>query len=317
MIDINSKIYVAGHRGLVGSSIVRNLKKKGFNNLLLKTHDELDLCNQKSVNDFFKLERPDYVVLAAARVGGIIANIESPADFCWENNMIQCNVIKACHDYNVKKLLFLASSCIYPRLCPQPMKEEYLLEGKVEPTNEGYALAKINGVKMCEYFKTQYGDNFISIMPCNLYGPNDNFNPLKSHVVPGMIRRFHEAKITGAKEVTVWGTGEARRELLFVDDLAEASIFMLQEYNGKQFLNCGTNEDYSIRELAEMIKQIIGFNGNIVFDKSKPDGMPQKLMDSTKLNSIGWKPNNTIYEGLEKTYKWYIDNIYNKGEYDE
>ena len=229
MMDFNSKIYVAGHLGMVGSSIVRALNRAGYNNIIGRSIDELDLCNQNEVNLFFKKEKPDYVILAAAKVGGIMANIQSPADFIWINTMIECNIIKACHDYGVKKLLFLASSCIYPRLCPQPMKEEYLMDGKVEPTNEGYALAKIVGLKMCEFFSKQYGDNFVSIMPCNLFGTFDNFDPEKSHVIPALIRKFHDAKVKNEPKVVVWGTGNARRELLCTDDVADACVFMLNE----------------------------------------------------------------------------------------
>ena len=312
MMDFNSKIYVAGHLGMVGSSIVRALNRAGYYNIIGKSIDELDLCNQNEVNLFFKKEKPDYVILAAAKVGGIMANIQSPADFIWINTMIECNIIKACHDFGVKKMLFLASSCIYPRLCPQPMKEEYLMDGKVEPTNEGYALAKIVGLKMCEFFSKQYGDNFVSIMPCNLFGMFDNFDPEKSHVIPALIRRFHEAKVNNDEKVVVWGTGNARRELLFTDDVADACVFMLNEYNDREFLNVGAQRDYTIREIAEIIKKVVGFKGEIEFDTSKPDGMPQKLMDSTKLYNYGWKPKHSFEESLEITYKWFLDNVYGR-----
>ncbi|MEY8337991.1 GDP-L-fucose synthase [Lachnospiraceae bacterium 62-35] len=304
----NSKIFIAGHRGMVGSAIHRKLIEKGYDNFVLKTSKELDLTVQAEVENFFKRARPDVVILAAAKVGGIMANIESPAVFLYDNLMIQNNVIHSSYKYGVKKLLFLGSSCIYPRLSPQPMKEEYLLDGKVEPTNEGYAIAKITGMKLCEMYNRQYGTDYISVMPCNLYGYGDNFNAVRSHVVPATIRKFHEAKINHRPEVVVWGTGKARRELLFTDDMADACIYLLESYSGNEFFNVGTGSDVSIRELAELVKEVVGYTGTIVYDTSKPDGMPQKLMDCSKLSAAGWTYKTELREGLEKTYRWYLDN---------
>lgn len=304
----DSKIYVAGHRGLVGSAIVRNLQSKGYTNIITRTHKELDLTNQEAVRRFFEEEKPEYVFLAAAKVGGIHANNTYPADFIYENLMIECNVIKAAHDYNVKKLLFLGSSCIYPKMAPQPIKEEYLLSGYLEPTNEAYAIAKIAGLKMCQYFKRQYGDNFISCMPTNLYGPNDNFDLQNSHVLPALIRKFHEAKIENKPYVEVWGTGTPRREFLFVDDMADACVFLMENYDGEETVNIGTGEDITIRELAEIIKEVVGYEGELKFDTSKPDGTPRKLLDVSKLNELGWKYKVELIDGIKKTYEWFLKN---------
>lgn len=308
-MDRNLKIYIAGHRGMVGSSILRKFQQAGFTNFVFRSSKELDLRNQAAVKKFFSKERPVYVVLAAARVGGIMANIESPASFLYDNLMIQSNVINEAYENDVKKLLFLGSSCIYPRLSPQPMKEEYLLDGKVEPTNEGYAIAKIAGMKMCEMYNRQYGTDYISVMPCNLYGPGDNFYSEHSHVVPALIRKFHEAKCDGQDEVIVWGTGQARRELLYTEDLADACLYLMESYSGNDFFNVGSGEDVSIRELANMIKDVVGYKGNILFDTTKPDGMPQKLMDVSKLTEAGWTYKTALIDGLEKTYQWYLENI--------
>ena len=307
-MEKNAKIYVAGHQGMVGSAFIRRLRAEGYTNIITRTHAELDLCRQHQVETFFKEETPDYVILAAARVGGIMANINNPATFLYENLMIESNVIECAYKYNVKKLLFLGSSCIYPRSALQPMKEEYLLEGKVEPTNEGYAIAKIAGIKLCEMYNRQYGVDYISIMPCNLYGIGDNFDASKSHVVPGMIRKFHEAKIKGEKQIVVWGTGMARREFLFADDLIDGCMFLMDKYSGSEFINIGSGTDVTIRELAELIKEVVEYQGEIVFDTSKPDGMPQKLLDVKKLNDMGWKYKTDLREGLKKTYQWYVDN---------
>jgi len=305
----DSKIYVAGHKGLVGSAIVRNLQSKGYTNIITRTHKELDLTDQKAVMKFFDEERPEYVFLAAAKVGGIYANNTYPADFIYENLMIECNVIKAAHDFKVKKLLFLGSSCIYPKMAPQPIKEEYLLSGYLEPTNEAYAIAKIAGLKMCQFFKRQYGDNFISCMPTNLYGPNDNFDLQNSHVLAALIRKFHEAKIQNKPHVEVWGTGTPRREFLYVDDMADACVFLMENYDGEETINIGTGEDLTIRELAEIIREIVGYEGEIIFDKTKPDGTPRKLLDVSKLKDLGWQYKIKLKEGIKLTYKWYINNI--------
>lgn len=292
---------------MAGSAIYRKLRENGYTNFVLRTSKELDLRVQADVKDFFEREKPECVILAAAKVGGIMANMEAPALFLYDNLMIQNNVIHFSYVSGVKKLLFLGSSCIYPRLSPQPMKEEYLLDGKVEPTNEGYAIAKIAGMKMCELYNRQYGTDYISVMPCNLYGYGDNFDPLRSHVVPAMIRKFHEAKVNGSPKVTVWGTGKARRELLFADDMAEACVFLLESYSGNDFFNVGSGSDVSIRELAETVKDVIGYTGEIVFDTSKPDGMPQKLMDVTKLKKAGWTYHTELKDGLAQTYEWYLE----------
>lgn len=296
----DSKIYVAGHRGMVGSAIVRKLKSEGFTNLIYRTSSELDLRNQQSVSDFFAEEKPEYVFLAAAKVGGIVANNIYRADFLYENLQIQNNVIHNSHINNVKKLLFLGSSCIYPKMCPQPIKEEYLLTGFLEQTNEPYAIAKIAGLKMCESYKRQYGDNFISAMPTNLYGPNDNYDLQNSHVLPAFIRKFREALESGKPEVEIWGTGSPMREFLHVDDLAAASLFLMLNYDGQEHVNIGTGEDISIKDLALMVKRILGYQGNLKFDSSKPDGTPRKLLDVSKIHGMGWKHSIELEEGIGK-----------------
>lgn len=308
MIDKASKIYIAGHKGMAGSAIHRKLIENGCTNFVLRTSKELDLTIQKDVKQFFDTEKPDIVIMAAAKVGGIMANIQSPAVFLYDNLMMQNNVINSAYENGVKKLVFLGSSCIYPRECPQPMKEEYLLDGKVEPTNEGYAIAKIAGMKLCEMYNKQYGTNYISIMPCNLYGIGDNFNPMRSHVAAATIRKFHEAKINKKPTVTIWGSGNARRELLFVDDMADACVYLMETYSGNDFFNVGMGIDVSITELSLLIKDIVGYEGNLEYDRSMPDGMPQKLMDCSRLKQMGWSYKTSLREGLEKTYKWYLDN---------
>ncbi len=304
----NSKIYVAGHRGLVGSAIVRNLQEKGFNNIICRTHKELDLTNQNEVRKFFEEERPEYVFLAAAKVGGIHANNTYPADFIYENLMIQNNVIKAAHDFEVKKLLFLGSTCIYPKMAPQPIKEDYLLTGSLEETNEAYAVAKIAGLEMCKFFKRQYGDNFISCMPTNLYGPNDNFDLKNSHVLPALIRKFHEAKVNNSEVVEVWGTGKPLREFLYVDDMADACVFLMENYDGEQHVNIGTGVEVSIRELAETVKKVVGFEGELVFNTDMPDGTPRKLTTVDKLNGLGWKHKIDLNNGIRMAYEWFLEN---------
>ncbi|MDU1277991.1 MAG: GDP-L-fucose synthase [Clostridium sp.] len=304
----DSKIYVAGHRGLVGSAIVRELNKKGYGNIIGKTHKELDLMDALAVENFFKDEKPEYVFLAAAKVGGIYANSTYPADFIFENLQIQNNVIGNAHKYGVKKLMFLGSSCIYPKMCPQPIKEEYLLSGYLEETNEAYALAKISGLKMCQYFNKQYGTNFISVMPTNLYGPYDNFHPEHSHVMPALIRRFHEAKVNGAKEVVVWGSGAPLREFLYSEDMADACIYLMENYEGNDFFNIGTGKEITIRGLAELIKEVVGYEGEIVWDSSKPDGTPRKLLDVSRLESQGWKYKMELKDGVKEAYEWYLEN---------
>ena len=304
-MDLSSKIYIAGHRGLVGSAIVRALKKQGYNNFILRTHSELDLLDQKSATDFFKKEKPEYVFLAAAKVGGIMANRTYPADFIYQNLQIQNNIIHHSYLNGVKKLLFLGSSCIYPKLCSQPIKEEYLLTGELEPTNEPYAIAKIAGIKMCPAYNKQYETDFISVMPTNLYGPNDNFDLENSHVLPALIRKFHEAKINNQNEIVVWGTGAPKREFLHVDDLADACIFLMNNYDNSEIINIGTGEDISIKELAEMIKEITGFTGEINWDASKPNGTPRKLLDVGKLHNLGWKHQINLPDGILSVYEWY------------
>lgn len=296
------KIYVAGHNGMVGSAIVRKLKAEGFENLVLRSSKELDLRNQWAVNTFFEAEKPDYVFLAAAKVGGIVANNTYRADFLYDNLMIEANVIHAAYVHKVTKLLFLGSSCIYPKFAPQPMKEEDLLTGILEPTNEPYAIAKIAGIKLCENYRRQYGCDFISAMPTNLYGPGDNYDLQNSHVIPALIRKFHEAKVNGEKEVVVWGTGVPLREFMHVDDLANACYFLMMNYSDEQFVNIGSGQEVSIKELAEMIKDIVGFEGDLVFDTSKPDGTPRKLMDSSKIMGMGYKVNITLKEGLKTVF---------------
>lgn len=301
------KIYVAGHKGLVGSAIVRNLLKKGYTNLVYRTHAELDLTNQAAVREFFEKERPEVVVLAAAKVGGINANNTAPAEFAYENLQIECNVIKCCHDYKVKKLLFLGSTCIYPKLAPQPITESALLTGALEQTNEAYAIAKISGLLMCRYFKRQYGDNFISCMPTNLYGPHDNYDLKNSHVMPAMIRKFHEAKENNSPAVELWGTGTPLREFLYVDDMADACVFLLENYDGEEHVNIGTGEEISIRELAETIKGIVGFEGNINFNTDMPDGTMRKVTDVTKLHSLGWHHRHSLEEGIKLAYNAFLE----------
>ena len=302
-MNTNDKVYIAGHRGMVGSAIFRNLKNKGFSNLIGKTSQELDLRNQQAVFDFFVAEKPDYVVLAAAKVGGILANNEYKADFIYDNLTIQNNIIGASHKSNVKKLLFLGSSCIYPKLAQQPLKEDYLLTGLLEPTNEPYAIAKIAGIKMCDAYREQYNCNFISVMPTNLYGPNDNYDLNSSHVLPALIRKFHEAKVNGLESVTIWGTGEPKREFLHADDLADACIFLMENFDEPGFLNIGVGEDIAIKDLALLVKDITGFTGEIRHDLSKPDGTPRKLMDVSKLNKLGWKASIGLKEGIGKVYE--------------
>ena len=300
----SAKIYVAGSNGMVGSAIVRALKAKGYINIVVKSSKELDLKNQQAVHDFFNQEQPEYVFLAAAKVGGIHANNSYPATFIYDNLMIQSNVIQAAYEFNVKKLLFLGSSCIYPKFAPQPIKEEYLLTGSLEPTNEAYAIAKIAGLKMCQFYKQQYGCNFISAMPTNLFGVNDNFNLENSHVLPALLRKFIEAKQNNKQEVTIWGSGTPMREFLFVDDLAEACLFLMENYNGIETVNIGTGEDVSIKELAETIMKIVGFEGSLIFDASKPDGAPRKLLDVSKINNLGWKHQTSLENGIQKTLNW-------------
>lgn len=301
-MDKNSKIYIAGHRGMVGSAIYRKLESEGYTNIIGRTSSELDLRNQQAVANFFEQERPDYVFLAAAKVGGIIANDTYRADFLYENLQIQNNIIHSSYLNGVTKLLFLGSSCIYPKMAPQPLKEEYLLTGLLEPTNEPYAIAKIAGIKMCDAYRTQYGCNYISVMPTNLYGYNDNYHPQNSHVLPALIRRFHEAKVQKAPAVTIWGTGSPKREFLFADDLAEACYYLMQNYNEEGLVNIGTGEDLSIKDLALLIKRIVDYDGEINFDASKPDGTPRKLMDVTKLHSKGWKHKIELEEGIALAY---------------
>lgn len=306
MIEKNSKVFVAGHRGLVGSAIVRGLKEKGYTNIVTRTHKELDLTDQAAVFAFFEKEKPEYVVLAAAHVGGINANQTYPADFIYINSIIQCNVIKASHDNKAKKLLFLGSSCIYPKMAPQPIKESYLLTGPLEETNEGYAIAKISGMEMCRFFKRQYGDDFISCMPTNLYGPNDNFDLENSHVLPAMIRKFHEAKVSGAGEVELWGDGSPLREFLYVDDMADACIYLLENYSGEEHVNIGTGKEITIKALAELVRDIVGFKGEIRWNKDMPNGTPRKLCDVTKLHDIGWKEKVDLPEGIRLEYEWFL-----------
>jgi len=300
------KIYVAGHKGLVGSAIARALKTKGYSNLLGRTRAEMDLMDQHVVNEFFRKERPAYVFVAAAKVGGILANNTYPADFIRENLVPQTNLIHAAYENNVTKLLFLGSSCIYPKHAPQPMKEEYLLDGKLEPTNEPYAVAKIAGIKMCQAYNRQYGTRFISVMPTNLYGPNDNFDLQNAHVLPAFIRKFIEAKEAGASTVEIWGSGNPRREFLHVDDLADACVFLMDRYEDSEIINIGYGEDISIKELALLIKSVVGYKGDLKFDASKPDGMARKLMDVSKLAGLGWKARITLEEGLRTTVDWYL-----------
>lgn len=307
-MEKNSRVYVAGHRGLVGSAIVRNLEANGFTNIITRTHAELDLTNQADVRKFFEEERPEYVFLAAAKVGGIHANNTYPADFIYDNLMIQNNVIKAAHDFKVTKLLFLGSTCIYPKMAPQPIREEYLLTGALEETNEAYAVAKIAGLEMCKFFKRQYGDNFISCMPTNLYGPNDNFDLKNSHVLPALIRKFHEAKVNGNEVVEVWGTGTPLREFIYVDDMAAACVFLMENYDGEQHVNIGTGEEVSIRQLAETVKEVVGFEGKLVFNTDMPDGTPRKLTTVDKLHGLGFIHKVSLNEGIRMAYEWFLEN---------
>lgn len=309
MMDKKAKIYVAGHRGLVGSAIVRELIALGYNNILKKNRIQLDLMDQVATRKFFAEEQPDYVFCAAAKVGGIWANQNQKADFIFENLQVQSNLIHNAYKYGVKKLLFLGSSCIYPRQCPQPIKEEYFMTGPLEETNDAYAVAKIAGIKMCQSYHQQYGSNFISVMPTNLYGINDNFDLESAHVLPSLLRKFHEAKINKQPKVEVWGTGSPMREFLFVDDLASAVVFLMNNYDSPEIINIGTGEDCTIKELAEMIKEIVGYEGEIYWNTSKPDGTPRKLLDVSKLNKLGWRHKTDFKTGLEKTYLWYIKKI--------
>jgi GDP-L-fucose synthase len=305
-MEKNSKIFTAGHRGMVGSAIVRKLEQEGFANLITRSSVELDLRNQQAVNDFFAKEKPEYVFLAAAKVGGIVANNTYRAEFLYDNLLIETNIIHAAYLNGVKKLLFLGSSCIYPKLAPQPLKEEFLLTGLLEPTNEPYAIAKITGIKLCEAYRDQYGCNFISAMPTNLYGPGDNYHLQNSHVIPAMIRKFHEAKQSKAGFVEIWGTGLPLREFMYADDVADACVFLMKQYNEKLFVNIGTGEEVTIKELAKLVKDVVGFNGDIQFDTSKPDGTPRKLMDSSRLHDMGWKHAVSLKEGLKKTYPYFL-----------
>jgi GDP-L-fucose synthase len=305
-MELNDKIFVAGHRGMVGSAIVRRLKELGYTNIITITRSKCNLIDQSEVDNFFNKQKPEYVFLAAAKVGGIKANNEMKGDFIYENLMIQSNIIKASKDHNVKKLIFLGSSCIYPKMSPQPIKEEYLLTGSLEPTNDAYAIAKIAGIKMCQSFNQQYGTNFISVMPTNLYGPNDNYDLNNSHVLPAMIRKFHEAKLEGKDKVEIWGTGTPKREFLYVDDLADACVHLMLNYNDSEIVNIGTGQDVTIAELAVGIKNIVEFEGDIYFNTDMPDGTPRKLLDVSKLKDLGWEYKISLKEGIEKTYKDYV-----------
>ncbi|MEM1290360.1 MAG: GDP-L-fucose synthase [Cyanobacteria bacterium P01_H01_bin.162] len=308
-MDSQAKVFVAGHNGLVGGAVVRALKQQGYSNLIVRSSRELDLRQQQAVEDFFATEKPEYVFLAAAKVGGIQANNIYRGEFLYDNLMIESNIIHSAYRHQVQKLLFLGSSCIYPKLCAQPMREDYLLTGALEPTNEPYAIAKIAGLKLCENYCRQYGVNFISAMPTNLYGVNDNFDLNNSHVLPALMRKFHEAKVSQASTVTVWGTGEPLREFLYVDDLADALIYLMKTYNDVDFVNVGTGQEISIKELALTIQVVVGFEGELVFDTSKPNGTPRKLLDVARLNSLGWQAQTDLKTGIEKTYAWYLENV--------
>jgi GDP-L-fucose synthase len=311
-MDKNSKVFIAGHDGLVGSAMMRKLEREGYGNIVFRPISELDLTNQAAVNEFFKAEKPDYIFLCAAKVGGILANSTYPADFIYINIMIAANVIHAAYTHGVKKLLNLGSSCIYPKLAPQPLKEDYLLTGELEPTNEPYAIAKIAAIKLCRYYNQQYGTNYLSVMPTNLYGPNDNFNLQTSHVLPALIRRFHEAKEKGMPAVTLWGTGRPRREFLHVDDLASACVRLMQSSEARvvgEFVNIGTGRDMTIKELATLVKETVGYQGDMQWDTSKPDGTPQKLLDVGRMESLGWKAEIPLRQGIQDTYGWYLKNI--------
>lgn len=305
-MELNARIFVAGHNGMVGSAIVRKLKEIGYTNIITFDRSKLNLLNQLDVQSFFNINCPEYVFVCAAKVGGIKANNEMKGDFIYENIMIQSNIIKSSKDHNVKKLIFLGSSCIYPKMSPQPIKEEYLLTGPLEPTNDAYAIAKIAGIKMCQSFNQQYGTNFISVMPTNLYGPNDNYDLNNSHVLPAMIRKFHEAKLEGKEKVEIWGTGTPMREFLYVDDLADACCHLMLNYNGSEVVNIGTGVDITIKDLALTIKEVVGFEGEIYFNTNMPDGTPRKLLDVSKLKDLGWEYKTTLREGIEKTYKDYV-----------
>ncbi len=307
-MDKNSKIYVAGHKGMVGSAILRELKKQGYENFILMPHADLDLCDQRAVEDFFESEKPEYVFLAAAKVGGIIANSEALADFMYDNMMLEMNVIHSAFKNGVKKLEFLGSSCIYPRLDPQPMKENCLLTSELEKTNEAYALAKISGLKYCEFLNRQYGTDYISVMPTNLYGPGDNYHPTHSHVVPALIRKFHEAKESGAPEVVCWGDGSPLREFLYVDDLAELCVFLMNNYSGNETVNAGSGKEITIKELSELVAKTVGYEGRIVWDTSKPNGTPRKLLDVSKATGLGWKYHTELEDGLKLAYDDFLNN---------
>lgn len=309
MMNKDARIYVAGHRGLVGAALVRRLQAHGYQSLITATSKELDLRDQMAVREFFSDHKPDYVFLAAARVGGILANDTYPADFIYDNLMIEVNIIESAYRHGVEKLLFLGSTCIYPRLAPQPIKEEYLLTGPLEPTNEWYAVAKIAGIKLCQAYRKQYGVQFFSAMPTNLYGPGDNFDLEKSHVMPALIRKFHDAKIAGAPTVTVWGTGTPLREFLHVDDCARACLFLMENYEGTDIVNIGTGSDITIKSLAELVKDVVGYTGEIVFDTSKPDGTPRKLIDTSRIRALGWQPEISLRDGIADAYQWFIDNL--------
>ena len=308
-MELNSKIFVAGHNGMVGSAIVRKLKNEGYTNIITASHQELDLTNQSRTYNYFKNEKPDYVFLAAAKVGGIMANNLYPAEYIYQNLMIETNVINSCFNFDVKKLLLLGSSCIYPRECPQPIKEEYLLSGYLEQTNDAYSIAKIAGIKMCQSYNKQYNTNYISVMPTNLYGPNDSYHLENSHVFPAMIRKIHEAKVRGDKSITLWGTGSPYREFLHVYDLADACLFLMENYNQNEIINIGSGKDLTIKDLALLMKKIIEFEGEIYFDSSKPDGTPKKLLDVSKLHSLGWNHTIELGEGIKETYKNYLTTL--------
>ena len=311
-MEKEAKIYIAGHSGLIGTALLSRLKAQGYVNLLVRPHAELDLLRQADAEDFFKKEKPDYVIIAAARVGGIQANISRPAQFIYENLMIQNNIIHAAYKYKVKKLLFFGSACTYPYRSPQPMKEEYLLTGKPEPTNEQYAIAKIAGTKMCQAYNKQYRTNFITVVPTNTYGPNDNFDPEDSHVIPAMIMRFQRSKMNKHGSVTIWGSGKPRREFIFADDVADACLFLMRVYNDSEIINVSTGEDISIKDLALLVKAAVGYDGKIVFDKTKPDGIARKTLDVSRLRKLGWQAKTGLAEGIEKTYRWYLEHIGNK-----
>ncbi len=307
-MEKDAKIYVAGHRGMVGSAICRALEKDGYKNIITRTHAELNLCRQDAVETFFAEEKPDYVFLAAAKVGGIVANSEALADFMYDNMILEMNVIHAAWQNGCKKLLFLGSSCIYPRMAPQPMKEDCLLTSELEKTNEAYALAKISGLKYCEFLNRQYGTDYISVMPTNLYGPNDNYHPTHSHLLPAMIRRFHEAKQAGVKEVTCWGTGTPYREMMYVDDVADACLYLMNNYSGNETVNLGTGKEYTIREIAQIVADVIGYTGEILWDSTKPDGTPRKLLDVTKLKNLGYQYKVELEEGVKLAYEDFLNN---------